>query len=196
LLDLSARTIMFALSIDLLANLIISRAMKTEKEFQHLVTLEAKPLRSYAMKLTRDTDEANDLVQDTMLRAFINEEKFSQGTNLKGWLYTMMRNIFINKYRRAMKSNIFNDDTDNQYYINSSANASRNEGEGNLIMQEINWALEQLSDNLRTPFLMSYRGYKYEEISKKLQIPLGTVKVRIHNARKELMKMLSIYKSR
>ena len=170
--------------------------MKSNLPFKELVCDESKPLRAFAMKLTQDHEEANDLVQDTLLKAIVNEEKFSEGTNLKGWLYTIMKNIFINKYRRAMKSNIFNDDTDNQYYINSSNNASRNEGDGNLVMKDVNNALSGLSENLRTPFLLSYTGYKYEEISQKLQIPLGTVKVRIHNARKELMQKLAVYRTK
>ncbi|XQP84045.1 MAG: sigma-70 family RNA polymerase sigma factor [Candidatus Pollutiaquabacter aromativorans] len=104
--------------------------METNQEFRKQVTDETRPLKAYAMKLTQDSEEANDLVQDTVLKALTNEEKFAAGTNLKGWLYTIMKNIFINKYRRAMKSNIFNDDTDNQYYINNLATAKRNDGEG------------------------------------------------------------------
>jgi len=162
-------------------------------KFNNQVANESKPLSGYALKLTHDSEEAKDLVQDTMLKALSNQEKFEEGTNLKGWLYTIMKNIFINKYRRAMKSRIFNDDTDNQYYINSGSITSRNEGEGELVLKDIRNAISQLSDNLRTPFEMSFTGYKYEEIAHTLHIPLGTVKVRIHNARKELMKKLSVY---
>lgn len=168
--------------------------MKTNNEFRYLVTNESKPLRNYALKLTQDMEDADDLVQDTMLKAFTNEEKFAEGTNLKGWLYTIMKNIFINKYRRAMKSNIFHDDTENQYYINNAATAQRNDGDGNLVMKDIRNALSGLNENLRTPFLMSYTGYKYEEIADKLKLPLGTVKVRIHNARKALSKKLEVYR--
>lgn len=166
-----------------------------QSEFKSLVSNEAKPLRAYAIKLTQDSEDANDLVQETMLKAFSNEEKFATGTNLKGWLYTIMKNIFINKYRRAVKSNIFHDTTENQYYLNSSPSDRANLGEGNLVIAEVNRALGELSENLRTPFLLSYNGYKYEEIAKRLRIPLGTVKVRIHNARKELMKKLAAYKT-
>ncbi len=168
--------------------------MEKTKEFQVKVACEVSPLKNYAIKLTHDQEEAEDLVQDTMLKAFINEDKFSEGTNLKGWLYTMMKNIFINKYRRAMKSKIFNDSTEDQYYLNSAVSNQNNGGEGNLVMKDIDAALGELSDNLRTPFMLSYQGYKYEEISTFLKIPLGTVKVRIHNARKELMKKLDAYK--
>ena len=168
--------------------------MKTSSDFKLKVSNEANPLKHYAIKLTHDQEEAEDLVQDTMLKAFINEEKFMEGTNLKGWLYTMMKNIFINKYRRAMKSRIFNDGTEGQYYLNSAVSLQNNLGESNMTMKDITTALGELSDNLRTPFMLSYQGYKYEEISTHLKIPLGTVKVRIHNARKELMQKLEAYK--
>lgn len=168
--------------------------IKPKFDFRALVTIESRPLRNYALKLTQDVEDADDLVQDTMLKAFTNEEKFAEGTNLKGWLYTIMKNIFINKYRRAMKSNIFHDDTENQYYINNTATAQRNDGDSNLVMKDIQHALADINDNLRTPFMMSYTGYKYEEIASQLKLPLGTVKVRIHNARKELSKRLSVYR--
>lgn len=104
-----------------------------------------------------------------------------------------MKNIFINKYRRAMRSTIFNDPTDDQYFINSSALTHRNEGEANLVLKDVEHALGDLQENLRKPFLMSYKGYKYDEIANFLKIPLGTVKVRIHNARKQLMSSLKAY---
>ena len=167
--------------------------MKQDKEFTDLVTGFRNPLNAYAIKLTRDPEEAGDLTQDTMLRALLNADKFQSGTNIKAWLYTIMRNIFINKYRRAMKSGIFNDPTDDQYFINSSSIINRNEGEANLIMKDVEQAMSGLNDKLKTPFLMSFNGYKYEEIATKLQVPLGTVKVRIHNARKELMRKLKSY---
>src|SRR2546421_4156395 len=137
-------------------------------EFNILVTNEQAPLKGFALKLTQDMEDAQDLVQDTMLKAFVNKDKFEEGTNLKGWLYTIMKNIFINKYRRAMKSKIFSDDTDNQYYINSASGASRNEGEGAMVMEDITRAIDNLSVKLRTPFMMSFNGYKYEEIADNL----------------------------
>ncbi len=162
-------------------------------EFNEQVSNESRPLTGFALKLTHNMEDAEDLLQDTMLKAFSNKEKFQEGTNLKGWLFTIMKNIFINKYRRAMKSRIFNDDTDNQFYINSASNTSGNDGESALVLGDINKAIDKLSDNLRTPFMMSFTGYKYEEIADTLRIPLGTVKVRIHNARKELMVQLKDY---
>jgi len=165
----------------------------TQVEFNHHVKEQYKPLRGYAMKLTQDPEDANDLVQETMLKAFKNKDKFEDGTNLKGWLYTIMKNIFINNYRRMVKGHVVSDDTENQYYINQAAGSVRNEGDGRLILKEAHNAINLLSDNLRTPFMMSYEGYKYEEIAKFLSVPLGTVKIRIHVARQKLKKTLSAY---
>jgi RNA polymerase sigma factor (sigma-70 family) len=165
----------------------------TQIEFNHAVQSQYRPLRGYAMKLVRDVEDANDLVQETMLKAFRNRDKFAEGTNLKGWLYTMMKNIFINNYRRMVSGKIFSDDTENQYYINSLANSGKNDAESRLTLEDINAALAKLSDKLRKPFLMSFEGYKYEEIAQHLSIPLGTVKIRIHNARHLLQDSLKTY---
>ena len=165
----------------------------TQIEFNHAVQSQYKPLRGYAMKLVQDVENANDLVQETMFKAFRNKDKFAEGTNLKGWLYTIMKNIFINNYRRMVNSNIFSDDTENQYYINSLNNADKNAADSKLAMQDIQQAINSLSENLRKPFMMSFEGYKYEEIANQLAIPLGTVKIRIHNARHKLQESLKHY---
>jgi len=165
----------------------------TQTEFQHAVQNAYKPLKGYAFKLAQNSDDANDLVQETMLKAFRYRDKFADGTNLKGWLYTIMKNIFINNYRRKQNSRVISDDTDNQFYINSSSGASRNEGESMLLLRDINKAVSRLSEKLRIPFMLSFQGYKYEEIAKHLNIPLGTVKIRIHNARLKLQQRLKMY---
>lgn len=166
-----------------------------ETMFRELVQNQYRPLKGFALKLTQDVEDANDLVQETMLKAFKNEDKFEKGTNLSGWLYTIMRNIFINNYRRMVKSQTFLDDTENQFYINNAKNATRNRGEANMVMKEISTAIDGLSENLKVPFMMSYRGYKYEEIARYLAIPLGTVKIRIHTARQKLKEKLKVYDS-
>jgi RNA polymerase sigma factor (sigma-70 family) len=165
----------------------------TRVEFNFKVKENYKPLRGYALKLTQDAENANDLVQETMLKAFSNQDKFQDGTNLKGWLYTIMKNIFINNYRRVIKRNVISDDTENQFYINQTGNAVKNDGESRLMINEIKEAINLLSDNLKTPFIMSYQGYKYEEIAAHLSVPLGTVKIRIHVARQKLKEKLSPY---
>ncbi len=165
----------------------------TQIEFNHAVQSQYKPLRGYAMKLAKDGEDANDLVQETMLKAFRNKDKFSEGTNLKGWLYTIMKNIFINNYRRMVNSNIFTDDTENQYYINSMRNSGNNGAESALAMKDIQNAIDKLNVKLKKPFMMSFEGYKYEEIAQNLSLPLGTVKIRIHNARQLLQDSLKTY---
>ena len=143
-------------------------------------------LYSFAYNLTKNADDAKDLYQETAFRALSNRDKFRPGTNFKAWVITIMRNIFINNYRRKRKAGVFMDSTDNQYFINSGSSAVSNNGENNILMQELDAMLEALDDSIRLPFLMHYYGYKYQEIADQLELPLGTVKSRIFFARKEL----------
>jgi len=143
-------------------------------------------LKSFAYKLTKNMDDARDLYQETAFKAFSNREKYQQGTNLKAWLMTIMRNIFINDYRKKKKQNTILDSTDNNYYINSGKYTSRNEGEGNIIVEELTGMIAELEGDLKIPFLMHYQGFKYQEIADKLELPLGTVKSRIFFARAAL----------
>lgn len=168
---------------------------KKNNEFIKDVQTQYSPLKGFALKLTNDSEDANDLVQETMYKALKNEDKFEKGTNLSGWMFTIMRNIFINNYRRMVKSKTFIDTTENQFYLNSINNSTRNRGESNIVMKELTSAIGALSDNLKTPFMMSFNGYKYEEIAEKLHIPLGTVKIRIHTARQKLKAQLKIYEN-
>lgn len=165
----------------------------TQIEFNHRVSGLYKPLKNFALKLTRNLEDATDLTQETMTKAFVNHEKFREGTNMKAWLYTIMKNIFINDYRRKASSQIVSDDTENQYYINSHSQRTGNQGENKLMMQDIQQAIGNLSSNLREPFVLAFQGYKYEEIAQHMRVPLGTVKIRIHNARKKLKVQLADY---
>ncbi|MDW8297587.1 MAG: RNA polymerase sigma factor, partial [Raineya sp.] len=115
-----------------------------------------------------------------------NQEKFTDGTNLKAWLYTIMKNTFITNYQRMVRRKTFIDTTDNLHYINSTASIAQNAGISSLAMQEITQALDSLDEVYRTPFMMYFKGFKYHEIAERLGIPIGTVKNRIHIARKEL----------
>ncbi len=146
-------------------------------------------LKPHAIKLTRDMNDAEDLIQETIYRALSNEDKFQEGTNIRAWLFTIMKNIFINDYRKKIKRNTIIDTTDNLYFINSNATIS-NAGERTFVMNDIKNALMQISHELRVPFLMHYKGYKYHEIAEQLNLPLGTVKSRIFFARKELKTLL------
>ncbi len=158
--------------------------------FQTEVKTATVVLKPHAMRLTRDVHDAEDLIQETIVRALTNEDKFQEGTNIKAWLFTIMKNIFINDYRKKSKRNTVIDTTDNLYYLNASTNIN-NAGERAFVMNDIRNALMKISNELRVPFLMHFKGYKYHEISEQLNLPLGTVKSRIFFARKELKNMLS-----
>ena len=147
-------------------------------------------LKSFAYNLTKDNEEAKDLYQETAFRAMTNRDKFRAGTNLKAWLFTIMKNIFINNYRKKTKANTIVDTTDNLYFINSSKTVVSNGAGTNIQMEELGTMIRNLEDSIRIPFQMHYEGYKYQEIADQLILPLGTVKSRIFFARKELKKTI------
>jgi RNA polymerase sigma-70 factor (ECF subfamily) len=152
------------------------------KEFDGLTSV----LKMFAYNLTQNFDDARDLYQETAYRAIKNREKFTAGTNFKAWLMTIMKNIFINDYRKKVRHNTMVDTTDNLFFINSGSTTIENEGGANIMMQELVQMIDDLEDGLRIPFLMHYQGFKYQEIADQLELPLGTVKSRIFFARKEL----------
>lgn len=160
--------------------------MSTMEFTQELSKLQ-NVLNGFAYNLTKNIEQAKDLYQETAYRALANKDKFRPGTNLKAWLFTIMKNIFINNYRKRKKANTIIDTTDNLYYINSSSNSIENKGETNMMMKEIQGMISALDDTTRIPFMLHYQGYKYKEIAYELDLPLGTVKSRIFFARKELM---------
>ena len=160
-------------------------------EFNQFVINNAEYLKPFAVTLTRDNETAKDLLQETMYRALANKEKYNAGTNIKAWLYTIMRNIFINDYRRKAKKNTVLDNSINEFLLNSNQLSIANAAESNLKIKEINQAIHQLPDIFRNPFMLYFDGYKYNEIATLLTEPLGTIKSRIHFARKLLKEQLS-----
>lgn len=157
-------------------------------EFNNLVINNADYLRPFAITLTQDSEDAKDLLQETLYRALANKEKYNVGTNIKAWLFTIMRNIFINNYRRKSKRNSVIESSDNTYILNSGKNAIVNNGVNILNEKEINKAVYSLPESFRNPFVLYFNGYKYNEISEMLNEPLGTIKSRIHFARRLLQK--------
>jgi RNA polymerase sigma factor (sigma-70 family) len=162
-------------------------------EFNEMLLSNADFLRPFAINLTRDTEAANDLYQETLYKALANQEKYSAGTNIKAWLFTIMRNIFINNYRRKAKQKTIFDSTPNDYLINLKQATVSNAAETNLRTKEIQAAIRQLPEIFKTPFLLYFDGYKYNEIADVLGEPLGTIKSRIHFARKLLKEQISRY---
>ena len=148
-------------------------------------------LNAFAYNLTRNSEDAKDLYQETAFRAMTNRDKFRPGTNLKAWLFTIMKNIFINNYRKRMKANTIMDNTENLYYLNSGRNSIDNDADSNILIDELTHLIDDLDDSTRIPFLMHYQGYKYQEIADHLELPLGTVKSRIFFARKDLKSQIA-----
>lgn len=162
-------------------------------EFNQKITDFSQNLKPAAINLTKNMEEAQDLIQETVFKALTNKDKFQEGTNLSAWMYTIMKNIFINNYRRKKKKNTIIDSTDNLFYINSHAHNIPNEGEININLEALEKEVVTLRSDYKVPFMMHFEGYKYEEIAETLQLPIGTVKSRIHLARKELKKKLRYY---
>lgn len=166
----------------------------TSMEFNSKLSGLATLLHSFAYNLTKNMEDAKDLYQETAYRALFNRDKFQPGTNFKAWMFTIMKNIFINNYRKKVKANTILDTTDNQYYLNSGNHSTANAAEGGIMLKELNAMVSSLDDSIRVPFVMHFEGFKYQEIADELQLPLGTVKSRIFFARKELKeKILSNY---
>ena len=162
-------------------------------EFNEMLLSNADFLKPFAINLTKDSEAANDLYQETLYKALANQEKYNAGTNIKAWLFTIMRNIFINDYRRKARQKTIFDSTPNDYLINLKQASVSNNAETNLRLKEINMAIRQLPEIFKTPFLLYFDGYKYNEIADVLNEPLGTIKSRIHFARKLLKEQISRY---
>lgn len=155
-------------------------------EFNQLILVSSDFLSPFANSLTRDKESAKDLVQETMYKAIANREKYRSGTNIKAWLYTIMRNIFINAYRKKTRQQIIFDATPNDFLIDTNQTAISNLAESKLRLKEIESAIHYLPSIFKEPFLLYFEGYKYSEIAEILHEPLGTIKSRIHFARKLL----------
>jgi len=171
----------------------IKQHYTAKPEFDKMLLTNADFLKPFAINLTRDTEAANDLYQETLYKALANQEKYNVGTNIKAWLFTIMRNIFINDYRRKVKQKTIFDNTPNDYLINQKQVSVSNTAESAMWMKEIQKAIQQLPEIFKTPFLLYFDGYKYQEIAEVLNEPLGTIKSRIHFARKLLKEQISRY---
>lgn len=151
-------------------------------------------LLNFAYQLTSNREAAQDLVQDTTLKVLDNEEKYVDNVNFKGWVFTIMRNIFINNYRRQVRSATVVDTTEDLYHLNLSQESGLTTPEGSFAAKEISAAINSFTDEYKVPFSMYIAGYKYSEIAEKMSLPLGTVKSRIFFARKRLQETLKDYR--
>lgn len=157
------------------------------QDFYQLIDPIYSSLKSFALGLTKNMDDARDLFQETVFKALKNKDKFKMGTNFKAWVMTLMRNTFINEYRRKKRHAVTYAPSDSYYFeANRYNSAIKNEGVSNLEMQELTIIMDTVEDKLRIPFQMYHAGLSYKEISDELGIPLGTIKSRIFFARKDL----------
>ncbi len=149
---------------------------------------------NFAFMLTSNRDDAYDLLQDTTLKALDNADKYVENTNFKGWVFTIMRNIFINNYRRIARSATVIDQTEDLYHLNLSQDSGIDSPEGSYTAAEITAAINEFPEKYRVPFTMHVAGYKYNEIADEMGLPLGTIKSRIFFARQELQTRFADYR--
>lgn len=152
-----------------------------------------KNMLTFAYTLTSNRDDAYDLLQNTTLKVLDNQEKYVDNVNFKGWVFTIMRNIFINHYRKTVRQATVVDTTEDLYHLNLSQESGFETPEGSVAVKEINALINSFSDDFRIPFSMHLAGYKYTEIASHTGLPLGTVKSRIFFARKRLQEKIRNY---
>jgi RNA polymerase sigma-70 factor (ECF subfamily) len=167
----------------------------TAIEFNTRIVKEKASLKNFALSLTRNSEDANDLIQDTYLKAIKYREKFEDSTNLKAWLFTIMKNTFINTYRRSVKTRELISKGDDVAMTRAFKQNSYDHSESRMNAKEIIKHIDALEDQYKVPFTRYYNGFKYEEIASELSLPLGTVKSRIFIARKILMENLKNYRN-
>lgn len=168
--------------------------MKINREFEQNLLGMQNNLLHFAYTLTSDREEAKDLLQDTTLKALDNQDKYIENINFKGWIFTIMRNIFINNYRKVVRNQTLIDQTKDLYHLNLPQDSGFETPDCAYTIQEINKAIAEFSKEYKIPFSMHLAGYKYSEIAEKMDLPLGTVKSRIFFARQQLQEKLKDYK--
>lgn len=151
-------------------------------------------LEYFALSLTKNREDAEDLLQETMVKAITYQDKYTPNTNFKAWLHTIMKNTFINQYRKKKRANTVITTKDEVEVLDFVPAAVDRTPESMNAEKEINKVIDALDDNTRIPFTMHLKGYKYKEIAEHLNIPIGTVKSRIYFAKQSLMKDLKDYR--
>ncbi|MCB0619792.1 MAG: sigma-70 family RNA polymerase sigma factor [Saprospiraceae bacterium] len=160
-------------------------------EFSSQFTSLQSKLLPVAYRLTNNYEDAKDLVQETALRAYNNKEKFEMGTNFQAWVITIMRNTFINFYRKKKNRNTSCEPT-GSFVFESESEAQENHAHSNLMLGELHTIIDNMSETYSRPFMMFYEGYKYEEIAEAMELPIGTVKSRIFFARRKLRETIEV----
>lgn len=161
----------------------------TQNEFQLKFNQLESILFAFAMRLTRNREDAKDLIQETVCKAYRSRDRFKMGTNFKAWMTTIMHNTFVNFYRKRKTRNRVEAPIEDFAYALESRTIKEG-ADSRVRAKELFQMLDKLSDTYRIPFLMHFKGYQYDEIAAHLDIPIGTVKSRIHSARKNLKAIL------
>lgn len=161
----------------------------TSLEFTDNYAPLKQKLYAFALKLTRNVPDADDLMQETVIRAFAHRNSFQINTNFKAWITTIMRNTFSNKCRSRKRRKESSQGLGLYEHI-GIAYSVLNLSESNMMMNELIAIVERLDEKYKIPFLMSYQGFEYQEIADRMAIPVGTVKSRLHTARHQLRAMV------
>lgn len=172
------------------------------EEFQKEAIPHMDALFNFALRMVGDSDDANDLVQETYLRAFRFWDKFEKGTNCKAWLFRILKNTYINSYRKQTKepNKVDYEEVEN-FYENAKPSSTEDahlekEIFDNLLDDEVSRAISSLPEDFRTVVILSdIEGFTYEEIADFIDCPVGTVRSRLHRARKMLFTKLHKYAS-
>ena len=164
-------------------------------QFQQKLLSLQENMMNFALMLTANRDDAQDLLQDTTLTVLDNQDKFVDNVNFKGWVLTVMRNIFINNYHKIVRVQTVVDSSADLYNLDVVNDSGFDSPDKAYQIKEITKAINGLNDDLKVPFSMFLSGYKYNEIAEKLNVPLGTVKSRIFFARQELQKRLKDFQN-
>lgn len=159
-------------------------------QFQKKLLSMQENMMNFALTLTTNREDAQDLLQETSLKVLDNREKYADNRNFKGWVLTVMRNIFINNYHKVVRTQTIVDQNADLYNLEMLNDSGFDTPDGSYQIQEISQAINNLNEELKVPFSMYVSGYQYNEIAERLNVPLGTIKSRIFFARQELKKQL------
>lgn len=171
----------------------IKQYVMTTIEFNTRISQIKDSLESYSMSLTRNKEDAEDLLQDTYVKALTNKSKFDPSTNIKTWTYVIMKNTFINNYRKSKRQKTIFDNTNDYYHLNSSNIKNSGGPDSEYEKQEILHKITEIDNEQDSVFMLNLQGYKYKEIAEKANIPIGTVKSRIFATRRKLSETYNQY---
>lgn len=160
-------------------------------QFDSYFQKNASALYSFALKLSKNAMDADDLVQETAIKAYTNFHKFRSDTNFKSWTFTILKNTFISKYRKRKKANVISLPVEDLEHVVTPVFQTIESDKENTKIKSLKLCINELSDKTRKPFSMYINGYQYDEIASGLNIPIGTVKSRINYARKKLKMIIS-----